>query len=295
MSLKDDFLEALNSVKRDLTREDEESAKNAEDAAEAAGGDIPFDVSFPPPERPITDRRQDEVVFEAFKQASVIDQASAADDDDDEEPVGDRIHTDPYMAAPFRSFNPSSLPHADAAETTENGGPDAGSGAAPEIIQSGTGGADFYSDDKTVISRNTVIRGTLQTEDSVRLLGQIMGDIECKSNIVIAGKVRGNTSAANAFIMDAQVDGSVYCDDAISISSDAWVLGSIRAGQADIDGKIKGNLEVRNSVSIGSTSSVIGNISTDELEIKRGAFINGQIMMYTPSRDVLDRFDHFER
>jgi cytoskeletal protein CcmA (bactofilin family) len=86
----------------------------------------------------------------------------------------------------------------------------------------------------------------------------------------------------------------MQCEDVVSVSSDAWVLGNIRAQQAEIDGKIKGNLDIRHAISIGSTSSIIGNISTDELEIKRGAFINGQIMMYTPSRDVLDRFDQFE-
>jgi cytoskeletal protein CcmA (bactofilin family) len=94
--------------------------------------------------------------------------------------------------------------------------------------------------------------------------------------------------------MDAQIDGNMQCEDVVSVSSDAWVLGNIRAQQAEIDGKIKGNLDIRHAISIGSTSSIIGNISTDELEIKRGAFINGQIMMYTPSRDVLDRFDQFE-
>jgi cytoskeletal protein CcmA (bactofilin family) len=153
---------------------------------------------------------------------------------------------------------------------------------------------DLYSDDKTIISKNTVIRGAVQTEDSIRLLGQVHGDIDCKSNIVVAGKVRGNTTAANAYVMDAQIDGNMQCEDVVSVSSDAWVLGNIRAQQAEIDGKIKGNLDIRHAISIGSTSSIIGNISTDELEIKRGEFINGQIMMYTPSRDLLDRFDQFE-
>ena len=155
-----------------------------------------------------------------------------------------------------------------------------------------TTASELYSDDKTVISRNTIIRGMLQTADAIRLLGQIHGDIDCKSNIVVAGKVRGNTTAANAYIFDAQVDGDVRCDDVINVSNDAWVLGNIRAQQADIDGKIKGNIETRNTVSIGANSSILGDISTDEIEIKRGAFVNGQIMMYSPSsREVMDRFD----
>ncbi|WRS27752.1 polymer-forming cytoskeletal protein [Oscillospiraceae bacterium MB08-C2-2] len=151
-----------------------------------------------------------------------------------------------------------------------------------------------YDDNKTVISKGTVIRGALQTEDSVRLLGQILGDIDCKSNVLVAGKVRGNTTAANAYIVGAQVDGDVRCDDIINIDNSAWVLGNIKALQAEVEGKIKGNLDIRNSLSIGSSSSILGNISTDEIEIKRGAFVNGQIMMYSPPRDMLDRFEQIK-
>ena len=110
----------------------------------------------------------------------------------------------------------------------------------------------------------------------------------------ISAAARGNTTAANAYIYDAQVAGDVRCEDVITVSNDAWVQGNIRAQQAEIDGKIKGNMEIRHMVSIGSQSSILGDISTDELEIKRGAFVNGQIMMYSPSRDVLDRFDRFD-
>ncbi|MCL2069193.1 MAG: polymer-forming cytoskeletal protein, partial [Oscillospiraceae bacterium] len=154
--------------------------------------------------------------------------------------------------------------------------------------------SELYSDEKTVISKNTVIRGNLQTNDPMRMMGQVMGDIECRSNIIIAGKMRGNTAATNAHVLDAQIDGDMLCDDSISINENAWILGNIRAQQAEIGGKIKGNLEIRHAVSIGASSSIIGNISADELEITRGAFVNGQIIMYSPSRDVIDRFDNFE-
>jgi len=179
----------------------------------------------------------------------------------------------------------------DAGEALISGG-GSGGGGDRAYIDFEDGGV--YDDGKTIISKNTIIRGALQTEDSVRLLGQVLGDIECRSNIVVAGKVRGNTTASNAYIYDAQVDGDIRCDDVITISNDAWVLGNIRAQQAEVDGKIKGNMEIRHMVTIGAQSSVLGDITTDELEIKRGAFINGQIMMYSPARDVIDRFDRFE-
>lgn len=294
MGLKDDFLEALNSVKKDIFNgsDDTDSEKDqALQSADAVRQINPEDEISPP-------HMDDDAVFGAFKQASAIDDDvySLGEDFDDE---NGGLHNEAAFSPdsappPFKSYNPAAI----SGEETGNGmfsGPPMVNGYSNGNRMYDFDRTDLYSDDKTIISKNTVIRGALQTEDSVRLLGQVHGDIDCKSNIVVAGKVRGNTSAANAYIMDAQVDGSLHCDDVVSVSSDAWVLGDIRAQQAEIDGKIKGNLDIRHAVSIGSTSSIIGNISTDELEIKRGAFINGQIMMYTPSRDVLDRFEHFEK
>lgn len=295
MSLKDDFFEALRSVKKDIFGDPQntdpiDDNSGLDSTAAEYGGAFrsdsaynftdPIDPqSFPDTARafaPSQDAASDEDVLSAYNQVSSAAEgidgdgaryADAARDTDDE------LHS------------PQDLPRSvELADDYDYGG-SRHTYDTPEM----------YADDKTIISKNTVIRGALQTADSVRLLGQILGDVDCKSNIVVAGKIRGNTTAANAYIFDAQVDGSVVCDDAINISDDAWVLGNIRAQQAEIDGKIKGNLEIRHTVSIGATSSIIGNISTDELEIKRGAFINGQIMMYTPSRDVMDRFDHFEK
>lgn len=276
MSLRDDFLEALQSVKRDFFGDSHESRPAEAVAANppAAGKEHkPLHFDGVEGDEAPAKTVPDEVVYEAFKQASSLD---------DEE---DGIHSSASM--PYRDFEPP-LPAVNGYGGSNGNGADDGR----RVFDFEDGGV--FSDDKTVISKNTVIRGALQTEDSLRLLGQILGDIECKSNVVLAGKVRGNTTAANAYIFDAQVDGDVRCDDVVNISSDAWILGNIRAQQAEVDGKIKGNIEIRHALTIGSTSSILGDISTDELEIKRGAFINGQIMMYSPSRDVIDRFDRFE-
>lgn len=301
MGLKDDFLEALNSVKKDIFNGSGDAENKTDDeTVEAAAPENEHYYDYDNQYAAQTEasgyeiaspEASDSAVFDAFRQASAIDDAGYAESDGGYAEDDGRLHSgEPGQPIPtFRSYDPNYV------------GGDVSGPPAVNSFGSSNGKmydfdrTDLYSDDKTIISKNTVIRGAIQTDDSVRLLGQVHGDIDCKSNIVVAGKVRGNTSAANAYIMDAQVDGSLMCDDIVSVSSDAWVLGDIKAQQAEIDGKIKGNLDIRHAVSIGSTSSIIGNISTDELEIKRGAFINGQIMMYTPSRDVLDRFDHFEK
>ena len=289
MSFKDDFVEALRSVKRDFFKESENGESPQPEVAASPSdvgqfeADRPSEViptlqeaEKPEPTSPPEELRQ---VAEP-KHSQESEPAQGASENFDE--IGASVAGD---ATPFKRYD-SDIPLVSGDDDLYGGN---GNGRYIDFEDSGV-----YDDNKTIISKNTVIRGALQTEDSIRLLGQVMGDIECKSNIVVAGKVRGNTTAANAYIYDAQVDGDVRCEDVVTVSNDAWVLGNIRAQQAEIDGKIKGNMEIRHMVSIGSSSSILGDISTDELEIKRGAFVNGQIMMYSPSRDVIDRFDRFD-
>ena len=287
MSFKDDIVEALRSVKRDLSKENDPAQGQESGQPEQLASDTPSEVipasrgnSLPP--------QQEEPDAQDYLQSNAA--GGEADLGSGDPPRGNDGGETPRSdvegdSTPFGRYDAG-----EALISGGNGNGNYGGGQAYIDFED----SDVYDDSKTIISKNTIIRGALQTDDSVRLLGQVMGDIECRSNIVVAGKVRGNTTASNAYIYDAQVDGDVRCDDVITVSADAWVLGNIRAQQAEIDGKVKGNMEIRHMVSIGAQSSILGDISTDELEIKRGAFINGQIMMYSPSRDVMDRFDRFD-
>ena len=312
MSFKDDFLEALRSVKRDLFNDSdiapagasvsmsESDGKSGNEENDSVPGVPAARNATPPPESPAVNSGEPQKDGSADDYASdygsVEILAGSVHNDTGDPPSFDYIP--PQSGIEPSPLDGSSSETGDAMEKLDESGSrfvygdNFGNGDGRQIFDFSVG--DVFDDEKTIISRNTVIRGVLQTDDSIRLLGQVLGDIECKSNIVVAGKVRGNTTAANAYVVDAQVDGNMTCEDSISVNDDAWILGNIRARQADVGGKIKGNLEIRHNVSIGSSSSVIGNISADELEIKRGAFINGQIIMYSPSRDVLDRFDQFD-
>jgi cytoskeletal protein CcmA (bactofilin family) len=284
VGFKDDFVEALRSVKKDFFKEHDYPEHERQAVAEGRGASAVHAresaSSYSPPEKANTENQG----YDSYRQAGYSGEKTQDESGKTNEP-----------ARSYGSYSENSRPSSEYKSEVvpvETQGYKNGDSDRRTFVDYSDSG--IYDEEQTIISKNTVIRGVLQTNDSVRLLGQIMGDIECKSNVVVAGKVRGNTAASNAYIFDAQVDGDVRCDDAVTVSSDAWVLGNIRAQQAEIDGKVKGNMEIRHMLSVGASSSILGDISTDELEIKRGAFVNGQIMMYSPARDVLDRFDSFE-
>ena len=258
MSFKDDFNDALRNVKRGFSAGPEATGSARPDSSEQT---IPGQAA---PHEYLKDTAQ-----------PAQTKSTATDGDDGE--IGSDVEGD---TTPFASFGADDF-------LAIGGESPAHENKDRARIEFAEGDNRVYDDSKTVISKNTVIRGSIQTDDPVRLLGQIMGDVDCKANIVVAGKVRGNTTAANAYIYDAKVDGDIRCDDVITVSSDAWILGNIKAHQAEIDGKIKGNMEIRQMVSIGSQSSILGDITTDELEIKRGAFINGAVRCMNEDRQPL--------
>ena len=285
MSFKDDFVEALRSVKRDIlgnNREEESAFEPSASVVDSEPEAFAAFVDSTPTPAPLPEETSPEDSFpedvEIFANPEPVHTEAAVDSF---EPVS------PSFTSPAPSYDAA---YSQPVYSQENDFEPQGD--ARQILDFEAG--DIYDDEKTVISKNTILRGSLQTNDPIRLLGQVLGDIECRSNIVIAGKMQGNTVAANAQILSAQINGDLVCDDSVSVNDSAWILGNLRAQQADINGKIKGNLEIRRGISIGSASSIIGNISADELEIRRGAFVNGQIVMYSPSRDVIDRFNHFE-
>ncbi len=143
----------------------------------------------------------------------------------------------------------------------------------------------------TVIAKNTLIRGTVYSDDGIEVNGKIIGDIECKQDMLINGKVKGTTSSQNAKIVDAVIDGSLNCNGELSVNHNSWVVGNLKSAEAEINGKIKGNINTRDNLFVGNDAIIMGDISTGELEIKKGAFVNGRINMYQASKEVIDTFE----
>ena len=256
MSLKDDFLEALRSVKRDFFKDYEYTG--SDDGGSPQMGASPQPQQRPDPIReesmatePTQAQRPQEPVRQEppstdynaasaqWEPEAIRSEVHSSEDTGadafDEDTLGPDVDTTPYRVADdagegsdFSDFLPGN--------DYSDGDSGSGGGLIPpndgRVIFDDFDADDYTGGEKTVISKNTIIRGALQTEDSVRMFGQIMGDIDCKSNILVAGKVRGNTSAANAYIIDAQVDGNLLCDDVVNVNDDAWILGNIRAQQA---------------------------------------------------------------
>ncbi len=95
----------------------------------------------------------------------------------------------------------------------------------------------------TLITQGTVICGTVSSEGSVRIDGQVDGEIVVKGSLLI-----GATGIVNA---------------------------NIKAGRCSISGKVIGNMKIEQDTILEEGSFLKGDVSTKELIINKRAVFNG--------------------
>ena len=95
-----------------------------------------------------------------------------------------------------------------------------------------------------IISQGSVIEGKFNSKDSLRLDGQVNGEIDCESRFVM-----GETGK---------------------------VVGSVRAAEAEILGEIEGDIMVSGSLNLRSTAKIKGNITAKTMSVDEGATYNGE-------------------
>lgn len=99
----------------------------------------------------------------------------------------------------------------------------------------------------TMISEGTKIKGSLSSKNDIRVSGNLDGEINCKSRLIITST--------------AEVEGDVYSVD------------------ADISGTVDGSLRVSNKLILRQNANVGGDVYTKTLVVEEGAQLNGACKM----------------
>lgn len=143
----------------------------------------------------------------------------------------------------------------------------------------------------TVISKGTVINGSIVSDGSLEVLGTVNGDINCLGKLTISGAVKGKSNAAEVYINTNKVDGGIVSKGSVKISAGTVVIGDVTASSCVVAGAVKGDLDVNGPVVIDSTAVVKGNISSKGIQINSGAVIDGFCALPYSSVDIDSYFD----
>jgi len=88
----------------------------------------------------------------------------------------------------------------------------------------------------TLIGKDTRLEGTVQAKGTVRIDGQMEGQVYSQGDVIIGdtGQVKGEIKARNIFISGA-VQGNVYAEEKLELSPSGSLLGDMQASKLVVD------------------------------------------------------------
>lgn len=131
------------------------------------------------------------------------------------------------------------------------------------------------SDEVSVITAGTKIKGNMETTGSFEIEGTIEGDIKSNGKLTVIGTVIGNSASSEFFADAAHVEGEVVSSGTVKVGLGSVIIGNITATSAVIAGAVKGDIDVQGPVVVDTSAVIMGNIKSRSVQINNGAVIEG--------------------
>lgn len=147
------------------------------------------------------------------------------------------------------------------------------------------------SDEVSVITEGTVIKGDIVSNGSLDVRGQVNGNVSCNGKLTVTGVVNGNSNTSEFFADSAQIEGEVVSTGTVKIGLGSVIIGNVTSTSAVIAGAIKGDIDVQGPVVVDTSAVVMGNIKSRSVQINNGAVIEGFCSQCYSDVDVASLFD----
>jgi cytoskeletal protein CcmA (bactofilin family) len=88
----------------------------------------------------------------------------------------------------------------------------------------------------TIIGKGTQIKGNLKVQNSLRIDGTVIGDVQSTDTIIVGkdGEVRGQVKGKH-ILLAGKVHGNVLASDRVYLETKAIIQGDIRAARLVVD------------------------------------------------------------
>jgi cytoskeletal protein CcmA (bactofilin family) len=91
--------------------------------------------------------------------------------------------------------------------------------------------------------------------------------------------LRGSYNSKHSIRVDGEIYGNVVSEDGIIIGPKGLIRGNISAKTVVVGGRVKGNVTAYQRMEFQSTARVEGDLSTPSLSIEEGAVFEGNCQM----------------
>jgi cytoskeletal protein CcmA (bactofilin family) len=127
----------------------------------------------------------------------------------------------------------------------------------------------------TYITKGTKIKGDLETDGSIDIIGRVEGNVICQGKLVVGGEVVGGITAGEIYANNARIQGDVKSYGSVKVGVGSMIIGGIEGESAVIAGAVNGDIDVKGPVIVDSTAVIMGNIKSRSVQINNGAVIEG--------------------
>jgi cytoskeletal protein CcmA (bactofilin family) len=92
-------------------------------------------------------------------------------------------------------------------------------------------------------------------------------------------QIEGTLRCKETLRIDGQVSGQVHCEKSVLVRHGAKVTADIVAESVQISGEVSGNISARRKITLDSTARVEGDLATPGIVIEEGAKLKGRIVI----------------
>ena len=147
------------------------------------------------------------------------------------------------------------------------------------------------SEETSVITEGTVIRGDIISNGSLDIKGEVQGNVGCNGKLVVTGVITGDSNSSEFFADAAKIEGEVVSTGTVKIGLGSVIIGNVTSASAVIAGAIKGDIDVQGPVVVDTSAVVMGNIKSRSVQINNGAVIEGFCSQCYSDVDVKSLFE----
>lgn len=106
-------------------------------------------------------------------------------------------------------------------------------------------------------------------------------------NMISEGtKIKGTINSQNDIRIAGKIDGEVISKGKLIITSTGEIEGDVKVADSDIAGKVEGTIKVSGKLNLRQSAVINGDILTKTLIVEEGAQINGACRMGADTKNL---------
>ncbi|MBY9065581.1 polymer-forming cytoskeletal protein [Hyphomonas sp. WL0036] len=99
-------------------------------------------------------------------------------------------------------------------------------------------------------------------------------------NVISAGcRVVGNLTFSGSLRLGGEVEGDVICDGLLTVDAGAQINGRVRAGEITVMGKIIGEIVAVRRIEVGRGAHVEGSVFSPSMLVEGNARVDGDLLI----------------